>query len=39
MQKFRYEQLVEVKELTYRLKKSDGIWLIHDYTVVNKGTE
>lgn len=39
MQKFRYEQLVEVKEYTYRLKKSDGIWLIHDYTVINKGTE
>jgi hypothetical protein len=39
MQKFRYEQLVEVKEYTYRLRKVDTIWVIHDYIVMNKGTE
>ncbi len=38
-EKFKYEQLVEVKEYTYRLRKNDGIWVIYDYTVVNKGAE
>ena len=39
MQKFKYEQLTEVKEYTYRLRKNDNIWIIHDYMVMNKGTE
>ncbi len=39
MQKFKYEQLIEIKEYTYKLRKTDGIWFIHDYTVINKGTE
>ena len=38
-QKFRYEQIVEIKEYTYKLRKIDGIWLIHDYIIINKGTE
>ena len=39
MQKFRYEQLIEVKEYTYKLRKNDTIWVIYDYLVMNKGTE
>ena len=39
MQKFKYEQLIEVKEYTYKLRKIDNIWIIHDYWVMNKGTE
>lgn len=38
-QKFKYEQLTEIKEYTYKLKKVDSIWLIYDYIVINKGTE
>ena len=38
-QKFRYEQLVETKEYTYRLRRENDIWIIHDYLVVNKGVE
>ena len=37
--KFKYEQLVEVKEYTYKLRKNDNIWIIYDYLVMNKGTE
>ena len=39
MEKFKYEQLIEVKEYTYKLRKNDSIWTIYDYIVVNKGTE
>ncbi|MCL2791524.1 MAG: hypothetical protein FWD87_00385 [Spirochaetaceae bacterium] len=39
MQRFRYEQLVAVKEYTYRLRNEDGIWIIFDYEVLNRGVE
>lgn len=38
-EKFKYEQLTEIKEYTYKLKKVDGIWVIYDYLVMNKGIE
>ena len=38
-EKFRYEDLTEIKEYTYRLTKNDDIWMITDYIVINKGTE
>ena len=39
IQKFKYEQLTEVKEYTYKLRRNDNIWIIYDYLVANKGTE
>ena len=38
-EKFRYEDLVEIKNYTYKLEKTDSIWMITDYIVINKGTE
>lgn len=38
-EKFKYKQLTEIKEYTYKLKKVNGIWVIYDYYVMNKGTE
>ena len=38
-EKFKYEDLTEVKNYTYKLTKIDNIWMITDYIVINKGTE
>ena len=38
-EKFKYEDLTEIKNYTYRLTKIDDIWMITDYIVINKGTE
>lgn len=38
-EKFKYEDLTEVKDYTYKLSKIDNIWMITDYIVINKGTE
>ena len=38
-EKFRYEDLTEIKDYTYKLTKIDDIWMITDYIVINKGTE
>ena len=38
-EKFKYEDLTEIKNYTYKLTKIDDIWMITDYIVINKGTE
>ncbi len=38
-EKFKYEDLTEIKDYTYKLTKIDDIWMITDYIVINKGTE
>ncbi|MCL2293497.1 MAG: hypothetical protein FWC36_01310 [Spirochaetes bacterium] len=37
MKEFRYAQLIAVREYTYKLRRDDGIWIIYDYTVLNRG--
>ena len=39
IKRFRYEGLLEIKEYTYKLRNEDGIWVIYDYSVINRGFE